>query len=196
VVNHPDGLAYSPDGGRIQDLGFADACSFSITDRPPRSQPLPFDGWCADKFFALSGSYSGLLLGRAEVQEAYVYDDQHRAEIDFTGLRLKLTLRPDALARYDKFIGECLMPERASDQTAWHGRLALRIPARPFKFPTPRGSSPPFPPAGASVRNLRPIRTFEFDSMDVVKLAGPEVFAEDLAVTADELRESLHLQSG
>ena len=180
----------------MQDFGFADGSSFAIINRPPRPHPLPYDEGCADKFFVFCGSHTGSSLGRAEVQEAYVYDDRYRAEIDFTGLLLRLMLRPDALASYREFIGENLMPDSATHQTAWHGRLVLRIPVRAFRFPAPRGSSPPIPPAGASasVTRLRHIKTFDFESMDVVKVTGPEAFVEGRAVTTDQLHDGLHLQ--
>lgn len=161
---------YYDDYGLMGDFGLAERVDLPITRRPPRSEPGPYDPSYTTKFIKFTKGEPGMPLGRARVEEAYVYDNHYRAEIDFTGLRLVLTLNPSAFILYREFIGAARVSSWIADPTAWDGDVLLRIPSPFFDFPAPRGSAPPFPPAGATVRKLRRIKTFDFNEAEIIRV--------------------------
>lgn len=163
---------FVPKHGRISKLGFV---------RDNNSEPFgcspnyrPAQGWFySDKFISFRPGDASGSLGRAEVREEYVYDEQYRADLDLTGLRLVFTLQQAAFDQYERFVGSACMPASMTDPTAWHGDLFLRVPAPLFQFPRGRGSSPPYPPAGGrkgKVGKLRSIKSFGFDAIDFGKI--------------------------
>jgi hypothetical protein len=93
-----------------------------------------------------------------------------RSEIDFTGLRVTVSLRPDAYQAYLDYIGRVPLPATLSDQIAWDGRILLRIPSRPFRFPMPRGNSNPWNIMKPVVGRLKLIRRFAFDEIEIQAL--------------------------
>lgn len=165
---------FVPDRGRMSNLCFAKDCNPELFGCAPRPEPSAQGTFYSDKFISLRAGDARGPLGRAEVKEAYVYDNHYRGDIDFTGLKLVLTLRQSAFERYERFIGIAYVPPLlATDITTWHGDLFVRVPAPLFEFPSGRGSIPPYPPAGARegrVGKLRTIKNFRFDTIDIVKI--------------------------
>jgi len=167
-------LLFVPKSGSVSKLGFvrdADPEPFSCAPnyRPAQGQ------FYSDKFVSFRPGNAHGLLGRAEVREEYVYDEQYRADIDLTGLRLVLTLQQAAFERYERFAGGASVSASMTDPAAWHGDLLLRVRAPLFQFPKGRGSQPPYPPAGSregKVGKLRSIKNFGFDAIDLIKIGS------------------------
>jgi hypothetical protein len=81
-------------------------------------------------------------------------------------------LRQPAFEQYKRFIGTARMPALGAGPGNWHGDLLVLIPAPVFEFPAGRGSASPYPPAEtpeAKVGELRTIRSFRFDTIDILK---------------------------
>jgi hypothetical protein len=195
-------LVADPLHGWVQDLGFADASGLTISQRPPRPAALPYDAWCSDRFFRVRQADGARALGTVEVDEAYVYDNRYRGDIDFTGLQLTITLGARAPQAYRRYFGT-VARDRSYDTDGcrlWTGTFVLRIPARRFDFPAPRGSADPWTSGTRAVGRLRSVARSDFDGMDVFKLHD----AGGLAVAFDELASggwerlppALHLAAG
>ena len=162
-------LVFKHNYGIISDLGFAECGSFEIIHHAPEAEPVVNGQFYQDKNVVVSAGGTQNALGRAEVKEDYVYDFHYRCDIDFTGLKIDLTLRQSAFEEYREFIGTVRHPADLLDPTAWHGDLLISIPGPKFDFPRGRGSAPPYPPGGATVRKLRTIKAFHFDELDIIK---------------------------
>ena len=81
------------------------------------------------------------------------------------------------------------MPARLSDQTAWDGRILFRIPARPFKFPMPRGSSDPWrTTVKPVVGRLKSIKRIAFDEIEIQALRDEQGRRVSFDDTAPEQR--------
>jgi hypothetical protein len=191
-------LVCAPDHGRIHDFGFTAGSGLSIEISPPQPNPLPYKSWSADKFLTIRKGGTGGALGCAEVDEAYVYDDVLRSEIDFSGLRLTLTLNPRAFDAYQAFIGTAPI-HLLADYAAWGGALALRIPVEPFSFPELWRSLPPYTSPMRAAEVLRRIKAFAFDKFEVTKLygsAGIKVTSDFVAqLTPDQMTDVLRLET-
>lgn len=162
------GLLYEYEHGTISDLGFAEHGGFEITHPAPKAEPVVNGRFYLDKMFVVRSGETQSALGHAEIKEDFVYDSHYRSQIDYTGLRLDVTLRRSAFDDYREFIGT-VRQSSDTDPTTWRGELLISIPARKFEFPKGRGSAPPYPPPGAEVRNLRSIKSFNFDRLDIIK---------------------------
>lgn len=160
---------YKYECGTISDLGFADCGTFVIVHHAPKAEPVVSGQFYQDKFFNVRSGDERNALGRIDIKEAYVYDFYYRSDIDFTGLRLDLTLRPSAFEEYRRFIGTFPVPP-LMDPTDWHGDFLISILSPKFDFPAGHGSDPPYPPPGAKVRKLRTVKSFHFDTLDIIKV--------------------------
>ncbi|MCA1439886.1 hypothetical protein I6F07_06530 [Ensifer sp. IC4062] len=189
-------LVYNPFCGWIEDIGFVDHSRLSIISRPPRLKHVPYDNRCSDRFLYIKPGEQRSSIGQAEVEESLVYDNQMRGEIDFTGLKLLLTLNGDAFEAYREFVGKVRQRE-LGDFASWDGGVVFIIPTQPFPFPEPRGATDPWAFGSRAVGNLRPIESFAFDTMDVFKLVdmnGRRLSIEQASRAGmTQLGERLHL---
>src|SRR5262249_25401473 len=108
--------------------------------------------------------------GFVEFKEALVYDNRMRGEIDFTGFIVTVSLQRGAYQAYLDYIGKVRLPDTLSDPTTWDGGILFRIPARPFTFPMPRGSSDPWQMLKPVVGRLKTIKRFAFDEIEIQAL--------------------------
>jgi hypothetical protein len=208
VCCHPAGVAGAEPGASlvadplhdwVQDLGFSDGDGPTISHRPPRPATLPYDAWCSDRFFRVRQADGARALGTVEVDEAHVYDNRYRGDIDFTGLQLTITLGARAPQAYRRYFGTvaCDRFHDADGRRLWTGTFVLRIPARPFDFPTPRGSADPWTTGTRAVGRLRSVARFDIDRMDVFRLHDAGGFAVPFDALAsggwERLPPALHL---
>jgi hypothetical protein len=156
--------------GHIDDLGFCRGLDQALSHRPPRPERIPYDDWCRDRFLFFKADDRSRSIGRLEVDEAFVYDNRMRSEIDFTGFRVTISLQTDAYQAYLDYIGDVRVPATLSDPDTWDGRILIRIPSRPFAFPMPRGNSDPWNIQKPVVGRLKPIRRFAFDEIEIQAL--------------------------
>jgi hypothetical protein len=163
-----DGLIFAPDFGRIDDLGFCSGLDQALSHRPPRPERVPYDDWCRDRFLFFKPDDSRSSIGRVEVDEALVYDNRMRGEIDFTGFRVTVALRKDAYQAYLDYIGK--VRHAFGDQDAWDGRILLRIPSQPFAFPMPYGNYKLWEHGRQVVRRLESVQRFAFDEIEIQAL--------------------------
>ena len=167
VLEDREGLFFNPIRGRIDDLGFCSGLDQAISHRPPRPESVPYDDWCNDRFFYVQPDDRNRSVGTVEVRETLVYDQRMRAEIDFTGFIVILSLQKDAYQAYLDYIGEVRLPATLSDQNAWDGRILFRVPSYPFEFPMPRGSSDPWEIRKDVVGRLKLIKQFALDEIEI-----------------------------
>jgi hypothetical protein len=154
---------------------------------------VPYDSWCSDRFLLFGPDEASSSIGSVEVSEALVYDNRMHGEIDFTGLEVTVSLQREPYQAYLDYIGEVRMPE-LGDRHTWDGRVLLRIPSRPFEFPLPRGSSSPWEIRKPVVGQLKSIKRFAFDEMEIQALRdeqGRSVKFDDGARRAFWLAASL-----
>lgn len=166
------GLAFTPGIGKISLLGFVESYGSEPFDCAPSTKPVGYSFY-SDKFLSVRASDKENTLGKAEISEGYVYDEQYRADIDLTGLRLVLTFQRPAFDSYEQFVGNARVSASTVDPSAWHGDLLILIPSPVFKFPEGRGSNPPYPPAqttGTKVGKLHKIQNLRFNTIDIVKI--------------------------
>ncbi|SFI90445.1 hypothetical protein [Bradyrhizobium sp. cf659] len=178
-----EGLFFNPDRANIKDLGFCDGLDQVISHRSPRPERLPYDLSCADRFLSFEPDDDSSSIGRVDVSEALVYDNQMHAEIDFTGFRVTVSLQRDAYQAYLNYVGDVRKPE-LGDQDSWQGWILLRIPSQPFEFPMPRGGADPWQIAKPVVGRLNPIKQFVFDEIEIQVLCdeqGRQVTFDDAA---------------
>jgi hypothetical protein len=169
VLSGQEGLFFNPALGGIDDLGFCGGTDQVLSHRPPRSESVPYDSWCRDRFFCFKPDDCASSTGTVEVTETLVYDNRMRGEIDFTGFIVIVSLQEDIYQAYLNYIGAMRMPVR-SDEDIWDGRILFRIPSDPFAFPMPRGSSSPWEMRKPVVGPLKLIRRFSFDEIEVQPL--------------------------
>lgn len=181
-----EGLVFVPERGAISRLGFAKNYNSDLFGCAPRAEPAAQGQFYNDKFVTIQASKKNAHLGNAEIKETYVYDFYYRCDIDFTGLQLVLNLRQSAFEQYQRFIGDACVPALGADPGAWQGNLLVFIPAPLFEFPIGRGSASPYPPAQtreAKVGKLRTIKTFGFETIDILKVtrdSSGEICVPDL----------------
>lgn len=167
------GSVFKPPFCTISDMGFSDSADGAIADRPPRPDTVPYDSWCSERSMVVRPDENIRALGRAELCEAHVYDNRYRGDIDFTGIKITISLQPDVYAAYAKHLGRAKVPDLA-DYDSWNGCVVLRVPVSEFTFPVPRGSTHPWDNKNV-VGKLRPIRRFNFDAIEIRMLrGGPE----------------------
>ncbi|WP_315803857.1 hypothetical protein [Bradyrhizobium sp. SZCCHNS3002] len=164
----PEGLFFQPIRGGIDDIGFCHGRDQNLSDRPPRPEKVPYDSWCRERFFLIQPAEHSSSLGSVDVKETLVYDDRMRGDIDFTGIMVTLSLQQHAYDAYLDHVGLVRQPELL-DHESWDGRILLRIPARPFAFPMPRGSAKPWQ-TRTFVGELQPIVRFTFDEIEIQPL--------------------------
>ena len=166
------GSVFVPTAGHIRDLGFCDLDG-TLSHRPPQPDKLPYDGNCQGRFFSLALDDSSESIGSVKVAEDFVYDYMARGDIDFTGFRVTISLRRDAYDAYLNYIGKVKQPG-LTDQVNWDGYVYFRMPSEPFVFPMPRGSSSPWQTGGRIVGQLKPIKRFVFDEIEIQVLPGAQ----------------------
>lgn len=137
------GFAFRPTFCNVSDMGFSDGVHGAITDRPPRPVTVPYDNWCSERLVVVRPDDTVRAVGRSEVHEGYVYDNRYRGDIDFTGIKVTLSLRRDSYDACAKHVGKEKMP-KLTDYISWNGGIVFRIPSSRFSFPMPRGSSSPW----------------------------------------------------
>lgn len=181
IQSKQEGLSFNPDQADIKDLGFCDSPDQALSYRPPRPERLPYDLWCTDSFLSIKPEDDSPSIGSVEIGETLVYDNRMHAEIDFTGFRVRLSLRRDTYQAYLQYIGEVPRPE-PGDEDCWQGWIVLRIPSEPFEFPAPRGGSDPWQIAKPVVGRLNLIKQFAFDEIEIQALRD----GQDHRVTFDD----------
>ncbi|QPF94902.1 hypothetical protein [Bradyrhizobium commune] len=162
------GRLFLPYRGHINDIGFCSGSDQTLSHRPPRPESVPYDFWCSDRFLSLGRDEASSSIGSVEVSEALVYDNRMHSEIDFTGFSVTVSLQEHAYEAYLDYIGEVRI--ELGDLDAWDGRILLRIPSRPFAFPLPRGSTTPWETRKPVVGQLKSIRGFAFDEIEIQAL--------------------------
>jgi hypothetical protein len=162
------GRLFLPYRGDINDIGFCSGSDQAISHRPPRPESVPYDFWCSDRFLSFGRDETSSSVGSVEVSEALVYDNRMHGEIDFTGFSVRVSLQGHAYQAYLDYIGEVRIELR--DPDAWDRRILLRIPSQPFEFPLPRGSSTPWETRKPVVGQLKSIRRFAFDEIEIQAL--------------------------
>jgi hypothetical protein len=169
VLSGQQGLFFNPARGRIDDLGFCSGLDAALSHRAPRPESVPYDGWCQDRYFFLQPDDCSGSTGSVEVAEALVYDNRMHGEIDFTGFSVIVSLQKDAYQAYLDYVGTARLSV-LSNQDIWDGRILFRIPAQPFVFPMPRGSSSPWDTKKQVVGRLNSIKQFAFDEIQIQAL--------------------------
>lgn len=159
------GSAFRPKYFHVSDMGFSDGAHGAIKDRPPRLDAVPYDTWCSERFVFVIPDDTIRTVGRVEICEGYVYDNRYRGDIDFTGIKITISLRSDAYAAYVEHVGRAKVPE-LTDYTSWNGGIVFRVPSSRFSFPMPRGSSHPWDNKNV-IGKLKPINRFNFDSIEI-----------------------------
>jgi len=159
------GLAFKPTFCSVSDMGFSDSAHGAITERPPYPDTVPYDYWCSDRSMVVRSDSTVRTVGRAEICEGHVYDNRYRGNIDFTGIKVTLSLQSNAYDAYAKYIGKEKTP-KLGDFKSWQGGVVFRIPSPAFTFPMPRGSSNPWHREGV-VGDLKPIKRFNFDFIEI-----------------------------
>ena len=159
------GSAFRAKYCNVSDMGFSDGAHGAIKDRPPRPDSVPYDTWCSERFAFVQPDDTIRTVGRVEICEGYVYDNRYRADIDFTGIKITISLRSDVYAAYVEYVGRAKVPE-LMDFISWNGGIVFRIPSSRFSFPMPWGSSKPWDNKNV-VGKLKPIKRFNFDSIEI-----------------------------
>ncbi len=162
------GMVFNPPYCNIWDIGFSDNSHGTITVRPPRPDTVPYDEWCRERSLFIRADDTLRTLGRAEICEGFVYDNRYRADIDFTGIKVQISLRGDAYEDYVQYVGKVKSPG-LTDWISWAGGIVFRLPSPRFVFPMPRGSTRPWH-GERVVGKLKQIKSFNFDYIEIQQL--------------------------
>jgi hypothetical protein len=145
----------------IDELGFGRSWLSRFSAEPPKDPR--FGGWTTDRFFfAQSSKGRGNSLARVEIDEANVYDQQMRVELDYTGFRVSVTLNEETFRHLLEYVAA-----RASWEEFRAPVFAVRMPSKPFVFPDRRGSPEYWLGGNSYTKNLRAIGRFKPDEFSV-----------------------------
>jgi hypothetical protein len=160
LSGEPNAVSYCH--ATIHELGFSRDWSSPLSSEPPPRDPR-FDVWYMDRtFFAQSGKTRRASLASVAIDEARVYDQQLRSDIDCTGFRVSVTLPEDAFRLFVTFL------VAAPSYEEYLGPLfAMRVPSKPFVFPAFRGNPDPSSGGEEYTRDLKAIGRLEPDEIAV-----------------------------
>jgi hypothetical protein len=156
--------------GKITDIGFSNGWKYSFSEKPKRTHEFSSHIFCYDRFITIESGDCGRSLVRVTVREALARDEVLRGDLNYTGFEICVNLHENILQKFQEFLLST-ETENASDRESPH--FVIRIPARIFKFPQPRGCSNPWDISHNVVGKLRQIKRFDSDRFDITMMTQP-----------------------